>query len=376
MNKKIFWGIVIALIFILLAFSGDKKDTNQSKTSTKPTNTAPTKDPVSTSTVSPSANSVSKSSRLLSIDISKHDDYNKAFNEAKSAGLQFMQLSLAWDDIDKKSENQDPWGLLGTTNTYYPPSKTGVALMIGPIDTNNNRMPDDLKGKNFDDPEVIERYKRTIDFVFSKLPNAQLNSLAIGNEIDVYLGSNDKKWQQYTNFFNQVASYAKSKRPGLKVGAKATYNGLIKIPELKLLNQYSDAVFVTYYGIKDNFDVKYPGQVKDDMRKITELYPNKDIQFLELGYPSSPLLGSSEEKQADFVREAFKAWDAYNQVKVINFVWSHDVPQSKLDEYAKYYGSSDKKFLAYLGTLGLKTNDDRAKLAWEALRVEAKARGW
>lgn len=81
----------------------------------------------------------------------------------------------------------------------------GLSLAINPIDTNVNRMPDDLKDVPFDDPLVIERYKQLLEFVFSQVPDLELSSFSIGNEIDAYLGSDPSMWNQYQLFFEATA---------------------------------------------------------------------------------------------------------------------------------------------------------------------------
>lgn len=329
-----------------------------------------------------SENPLPKGDRLLGIDVNpaSDNDFGTAFAKAKEAGLQVVQLSLAWDDIEPSpGQYKDPGNFLATANAFYPGQNTKLALMIGAIDTTADRRPADLKGKAFDDPVVIERYNKMIDFVFSQVPSLELQDLSIGNEIDVFLGNDSAKWQQYSNFFKETAKHARAAKTGLKVGSKATFKGLTKnnLEQLKAINANADIVLATYYPINDDSSVKDLKAVGEDFDSISSVYSGKEIYFLEAGAPSSETLGSSFEKQAGFVKQIFIAWDVHKeQVKVVNFVWLHDVSQSALDDFSRYYGSSDPKFLAYLGSLGLRTNDAKDKPAWTALKLEAKARGW
>jgi hypothetical protein len=98
---------------------------------------------------------------------------------------------------------------------------------------------------------------------------------------------------------------------------------------------------------------------------------------LEAGYPSSPKLESSEAQQADFVRQAFRAWDAQaGRVALLNFTWLTDAPQASVEGWTDYYGLDDPRFAAFLATLGLRADDGRAKPALEVLAAESHARGW
>ncbi len=85
----------------------------------------------------------------------------------------------------------------------------------------------------------------------------------------------------------------------------------------------------------------------------------------------------SADKQSQFVREVFTAWDKHHtRIRFINFIWLHDISQAEVKSYAKYYGLASKGFAEYLGTLGLRTHDGKAKPAFTTLHNEAKARGW
>jgi hypothetical protein len=101
------------------------------------------------------------------------------------------------------------------------------------------------------------------------------------------------------------------------------------------------------------------------------------LYLLEAGYPSSDVLGSSQSKQADFIREMFETWDTHrSQLKLVNFIWLHDISPAQVKSYTKYYGLSSKGFAEYLGTLGFRGHDGEDKQAFKALREAAKARGW
>lgn len=314
------------------------------------------------------------SDRILMIDVNyaSDNDYDAAIELALSCGMQATSLSLQWDQIEVSPyEYQDPYGYLEISNVYYPAFNISLALMIGPIDTVANRMPKDLQGKAFDDPEVVTRYQQMIDFVFSKIPDVHLVSFSIGNEVDVYLNS-ENKWDEYTEFFRQTKQHVNNLVPYVPVGVKATFGGHTQSAqsELENLNQYSDAVFVTYYPLKANFHVKDPSVIPSDFNQIVSLYPQKEIYLLEAGYPSGfEIIESSEEKQSEFITQVFESWDTYSsQIRLINFVWLHDISEETLEEYRQYYGSSNPGFLEYLATLGIRHYEGAAKSAYMTLK--------
>jgi hypothetical protein len=325
---------------------------------------------------------VSKGERLLSIDLTwaENSDFGEALLLAKTVGLQATNLSLHWDELEPfPGQYTSPNNILQIADEFFPPQAVAVSLMVGFIDTNNLRLPSYLAGKFFDDPEVIDRFKRLLDYVFSEIPNLELTSLSIGNEIDSSLGTDEKAWQQYTTFFREVSAYAKTKRPNLVVGSKLGFGGLTTSAH-KLsahIIRASDAVMLTYYPLNADFTVRHPEVVETDFAKLVALFRDKPIYILEAGYPSSPLLNSSENKQERFVHEIFRAWDTYaDKIKLLDFLWLHDIAPAQVEELGRYYGLNDEKFLAYLATLGLRSFDGKDKRAFVVLQEEAGARGW
>lgn len=323
-----------------------------------------------------------KDDRILAIDVTDpaNGDYDASVTKALDAGAQALSLSLYWDEIETAPEEYAPdpnW--LEIANTYYPTHNIAVDLVLNPIDTNQNRVPADLQGLPLDDPEVIARFNKLQDYVFSQIPDLKIVAFSIGNEIDGYLGTDAEKWAAFTAFYAKTSAHTRSLRPDLVIGTKGMFGGMVgsSASYFQTINEHSDAIFVTYYPLNDDFTVREPDTVHEDFGEIITLYPVKDIYFLELGYPSSEVCNSSEAKQAEFIAETFHAWDTYaGQIKIINFAWLNEIPASSIKSLENYYGFSDKGFSAYLGSLGLLNEDGSEKMAFEQLKAEAEVRGW
>lgn len=325
---------------------------------------------------------IAKGDRQLGIAVSQasDNDFGKAYAAAKRAGIDFVPFSQQWDQIET-SPGVYANDYFAIVNSFYPGDNMKVAIDVNPFDTNNDRRPTDLKGKPMNDSTVITRYNNMITWVFSQIPDVNLVCFGIGNEIDVYLGINQTRYEEYAQFFQSTSAHVRSLRTGLKVGTKATFGGLIATATktfLQNINVHSDAVLVTYYPLNPDFTIKDPNvTVQVDFQAICDLYSGKLIYFMEAGLPTSSKLGSSENKQAIFVQQVFREWDNHSeQIKVISFLWLHDPSENELATYETYYGLSDPNFLAYLGTLGLRTNAGVDKQGFKTLVAEANARGW
>ena len=322
--------------------------------------------------------------RILSIAVNEAEnaDYDQAFQIAQGAGLQTVSLSIQWDEIETSPGVYAPEpNFLAIANLYYPTQNVPLDLMIGTIDTNHMRLPEDLRDKSFDDPEVIERYSALLDFVFSQLTDAEVNSLAVGNEINAWIGDDPVKWQEYIQFYKAIVEYVHTNWPDVSVGSKVMFNALAgnESGEVMKLNTSSDVIMVTYYPLHEDFSVQEPEVVHKDFQIVADLYPNRSIWFMEIGYPSSPQNDSSEVKQAKFIQHAFQAWDTHaDQIQLLNFVWLTDIPASQVEVYEDYYGLSDEGFLSYLASLGLRHSEGSGidKPGFLQLTLEAEARGW
>jgi len=102
---------------------------------------------------------------------------------------------------------------------------------------------------------------------------------------------------------------------------------------------------------------------------MVDLAKGRPLILQEVGYPSSAILSSSDQKQAQFVTQVFRAWKANgNRIPFLNFFLLHDLPTQSCIELAKYYGlPSDRNFQSFLCSLGLRQSDGRPKLAWTSL---------
>jgi hypothetical protein len=136
---------IIALIILLLSCG----DTN--KTETQPAHL--------------------KGNRLYSIDITLKNggDYNEAFTLVQSAGIDFVQLSLQWDELETSPTTFNDT-FPDIAESYYPATGMKIALNINPIDTTADRRPADLKSLAWNHSTTIQRYKNLIDHLLLKMP--------------------------------------------------------------------------------------------------------------------------------------------------------------------------------------------------------------
>lgn len=320
----------------------------------------------------------------MHVNMSENRDYGHAFNLARNAGTEVVTLHLNWDDLEKSPGMLDN-EYLRLAEFFYPASGVKLHLSLNPVDTNRMRLPRDLEKKRLNTPEVIERFKKALDYVFETVPNVTLQSLALGNEVDAAFGAKEESWKDYLEFFKAAREHVRTKRPKVPVGVAlqfSTLAGPVPNPARRMARELAmvgDAAMVTYYPLNPDFSVRFPGSVSGDLQALFEALPGKPVFLVEAGYPSSDLLRSSPEKQKTFIEGLFRAWDRFkDRVPLICISWLHDITEASVNEFTQYYGTSSRNFRAYLGTLGLRTGrgSGEDKPAFTALVKEAKARGW
>ena len=146
------WLILVLLIFIFLSLSSDKKQEASIPDDTKAVVAKPVPTQVTTNT-----EVLQHDKRLLGMSISDGKiGFEKSFALAQSVGVSVVEIPVFWDESESSvGKFESKW--LSLANQFYPAHHTKISLTIDPIDTNNLRMPKDLKDKAFNDPEVIAR---------------------------------------------------------------------------------------------------------------------------------------------------------------------------------------------------------------------------
>ena len=324
---------------------------------------------------------VPKGSRVLGWHVGPAvgETYDQAVTAAEGAGMEAVDLSFDWPSIETSPGVFDTT-FLDVANTYYPARGLRLFLTLRPINTVAKEVPADLASTAFDHATMIARFNALLDQVFSRIGAVTLAGLAIGNEIDGYLGSGDAAWTAFSTFFAQTAAHARALRPGLQVGTVGTLKGLTTDHPARFqsLNAAADLVLATHYPMDGGFQFLPPATVEADLDALVALGYAQPIHVVELGYASGAACGSTEEKQRQFVAHAFAAWDRHaSKIASIYFSWLTDMTAADASATAAYYGlAGNAAFVDFLRTLGQRGETGTPKPAFTQAIAEAVARGW
>lgn len=362
------------------------------------------------------ASSVPKGDRILGVHLTDTGNgFNSGFSAAKRIGFDSVNMHFFWGQgsfvgtLPGTPLETNASGGCGSASTYdmsvisiarsfYSAENKKVSMTIGTYDGPNRFVPACATAMAFNSTTVKTMFKYLLDNIFATInasPQLELESLVIGNEVDLHSDlatcsvspSLSTNWAQYKEFFDEVAAYAKTYRPGLKVGVTVTHAGSIdsnKKPCIAALTENADFLSLTYYAINSDFTVKNPTTVSTDFSTVVTNYPGKQIYFQEVGYPSgTSSIASSEANQSVFYQNVFRAWDTYrSSVKYVSIVNTHEWSDSTVDGFGTMYGLCPgalcSAFKEFLKTLGVRTSagDGADKPAFQTIIDESTARGW
>ncbi|HUS27154.1 MAG TPA: hypothetical protein VMZ53_01560 [Kofleriaceae bacterium] len=318
-----------------------------------------------------------------------------AGNDAGAATVELSTLhvtgAVTWDNPTDRFVGVDAaFDVPALLDLIHGPAHTKLVIILRTINTVTTELPSDLEEVSsatglvdMSRADIKQRYHAAIDYLIAHMPSVEIVGFSVGNEIDGYLGSNATAWAQVASFANDAIPYAKSKLPNAIVGITVTADGMIAHPtEAAAVNAEADAVFLTYYPLAPDFTAKDPSVVPTDIARYLAA-TTKPVFFIESGYPSAgpstacPTCTGSEAKQAAFFHAMFVATDTYPTTRLRGFtvIWMTDVPDATVQGWKDYYGISAPTFLAYLATLGVRTQSGAPKQAWTMIQSDAHARG-
>jgi len=329
---------------------------------------------------------VARGNRKAGIHITQaqNNSYAEEIDRVKELGAEVIPLTLPWTFMETGSGFDKTFPEL--INSYYPAQGFTVSLNITPIYAVSRSLPPDLIDKPFNDPMVITRFKALLDSLHKWMPDANINNFVLGLEVDNYLSSHPQEWLQYKALYDSgIVHVKKLWGASMPVGVETTwgYTVYTNKDEILELNENSDLMVLSYYPNESDFTVKAPSRVHEDIEMVLDLYPEIPTFIVETGYQTSTACNSSEEKQAQFIREMFALWDKHpERINFMGFLWLTDLSDQVTEQYVNDYGLTNfphlEAFRGYLQTTGLRTwaNNGTDKKGYAQLEQELQRRGW
>jgi len=300
------------------------------------------------------------------------DDFLDSVREQIRLGVDGFALSFSWNDLHPDGKTLD----LKKYNDQIGLGKfVGAETMITvkTIDTVNTTIPTTVLGQGWQELAAIAK---PMWHDVSGLAPKNVKWFSLGNEVDIYLGAHPAEVDSYFRFLEAGRNAIREKRPNALVGVTVTWEGLRRRPALvKRLMAFGDVAVMTYYPLKDDFSPMPMTEVPSHIQQAVDAAGSKPLIFQEMGCPASPEVGSSEAIQSQFIKTVFAELQRHRmKIPLASFFMQVDFAPALLDFFETYYKSPDKRFRAFLGSLGLRKFDGTERSSLATFRSEMQRR--
>jgi hypothetical protein len=301
----------------------------------------------------------------------ERDDWGESIALMKTTTSNHLHYAKVWNEIERTAGTYDLEEVRFIIERSAP---LDVAFNLRIIDAGSRNMPAAYRGLAWDSPTMIERVLAVIDALAPVLGTRPW-SYAIGNEIDLYFQSRPAEVPAYGRLLERVKSHLRVRHPAACMTTSMQASAASQLRALYApIFALVDHVTFTYYPLGVNFQVRPPSAAAADLQALINVARPRPVFLQEIGYPTSALLGSSPELQAEFVRRAFEfvRTAGASQILGATVLFQADMPGWLVDMIANAYGlPNSEPFKAFIATLGLRDERDRPKPGWTELERQA-----
>lgn len=272
---------------------------------------------------------------------------DRAWAKAVENGMQIARVQLDWRDLESGRDNFQPEEL---RDALRPLRRQGLRPFVSiiTIDSGGPVVPDYLTdqdaatglvdGRPWDDPMIIERYQKTLDWAVPIIAEFDGWCLSIANEPEGFLDDRPEQANAVLAFFDASLKHARSLSDALAYSVTLTASPIDeKKPYHDRLMPMLDIAVFNYYPLRFRgmaYELRSPLErwVPRDLDALEKAAMGKPIVFQELGCMASDgAIGSSAEIQAEFFRLFFDEMKKRPQIRaafVFQLVdWSQDLSE-------------------------------------------------
>lgn len=296
----------------------------------------------------------------------------KRFQQTLDAGVTYISGAGKWPELEPKKGKYNFEGLDFQVE-YARKLDLSMSYTLRLIDTVKRDLPSDLNRKPWSDRELRARALGLIEALAPHFKD-RVKWFMFGNEIDGYFNKHPDEIGDFVSLYTQVANRLKELAPDVQVSSTLMFGGVDTLDgSLKSLGDRLDFLSFTYYPVNPNFTVQDPGAPRRDFARMKQAAGDRKIVLQEIGYPTSPINNSSQEKQAEFFRNVFEQLRANRDTIVAgSFFLLADLRDKFVKDLTAYYGVDAEVFRSFLQTLGMFDAQGKPKKSWEVFQEELR----
>ncbi len=290
------------------------------------------------------------------------------------AGSRLVFVGPKWSDFETSPGHYD---FRDVDDRVRLAEETGsvVLLNLRLIDTNQRAVPAAYAGWSWDDQRMVGKVADGLAALAAHL-KGRARWVTLGNEVDGYFGAHHGEIGAYGRMLSALRPSISRDFPGRPVAVNFTASAVHQLRDaFKSIYAETDIVSLNFYPINADFTFRDPAQSARELQDVITSTAGRPLIFQEIGYPSSTKLGSSEDKQAQFLEDVLQVLAANSgRVQAANFNWRGDLPGGKVNDLTRYYGlGNSANFREFLASLGWFHQDGTPKKVWFVFQQQAPA---
>jgi hypothetical protein len=299
------------------------------------------------------------------------------WQEAMSAGMRVGRLQIDWDELEPRPSEYDTDALAARLEEYSRLDLQSF-LLISVYDSEGPVVPDDLKGRPVNDPELIRRFERLLDWVVPMLVAHDGYMISVVNEAGNAFGEVPGLHEEVLTFLRRVKTHIHGIDERVAVTATIAEGNIgVGKPGVRALIDESDVACFNFYGAKLVADYPYyepqsDAEIRSDIRRMLDVSGSKQIVIQELGmWSGSDRLTSNEEIQRRFFEVFFDEMQKHDRLRVAYLFQLVDWSPRVSNLMAESLRSEEvpagfvEVFIESLETIGLiRYEDGTRKAAW------------
>lgn len=296
-----------------------------------------------------------------------------------AAGSRAVTFVHRWDSLffEASQPRAELWTRLANVAPVFREQDRSVLFAVAMVDRTLDARPSDVSGP-WDSSDTLDAMESLVDTTFGTF-GGELGFLSFGTEVDRYLEVlPEAQRPSLVSFLISAMDYARAhpNRPsGTQVGVtlRATSIAQQTMPEVAQLIEASDVAIATYYPLESDFAVRPPAVAGDDLDALTLALAgdggSRVVVLQEVGYPSAPETGSSEEDQRAFFDGFFQVLLARRaDFPFVSVYGLHDAPPTTCAAEAAALGvPGDPIAMAARCSFGMRHGDGVNKPAWDVV---------
>ncbi|MBI9042853.1 MAG: hypothetical protein JEZ06_00115 [Anaerolineaceae bacterium] len=311
-------------------------------------------------------------------------NYQRALAMARDSGVQVSHYYVQWGEIETEPGVYD-WNTTDYILEANYLEGFQVSIVINVIHTTVlGRVPPDLIGLTFDDPQMTERLTQFL-VAFSDRYAGKFSYLSIGNEVNDYFYTHRQEIEAYGTAFDQARNAIHRNHPDLPVGIVFAYHDAETLNTLDVIQTLNRGDFIAYtlYLYNEGFHfTRSPDLIGEYMDRMISLADGTPIAIVETGWSTSDVLDGSLENQSEYVRQVIAALKHRRQdIHFISWFTMHDSrPDFSYQQALTFFEPGQEPgdaemdaFVTFLCYFGLRNADGTPKPAWDTWGKEAES---